>query len=123
MQFHITGNCNLACKHCYRLEGNTEPLGLNDVISVINQFDELQKAYNEANGIKKKAHINLTGGEPLIRKDIYDILDFMGENRGRFSYGILTNGTPVNEKMIASLKKNRVSFVQMSIDGNRKTHD
>lgn len=123
MQFHITGRCNLACKHCYRVEGNVEPLSLDDVVSVIMQFEELRQFYNEDKGIKKKGHINITGGEPLIREDIFNILDFMGDNRDKFSYGILSNGTPINEKMIASLKKNRVSFVQLSIDGDRKTHD
>ena len=123
MQFHITGRCNLACKHCYRVEGNVEPLSFDDIRSVISQFDELRLCYNEDKGIKKKGHINITGGEPLIREDIFDILDFLGENRDKFSYGILSNGTPINERMIASLKKNRVSFIQLSIDGGMKTHD
>lgn len=123
MQFHITGRCNLACKHCYRTEGNVEPLSFDDVIEVIKQFDELRVHYNKQKGIKNKGHINITGGEPLIREDIFEILDFMGENRDKFSYGILSNGTPINERMLDSLKKNRVSFVQLSIDGNKKTHD
>ncbi len=123
LQFHITGNCNLKCKHCYRTEGNVQPLSFNDIVEVIKQFLELKEIYNKKNGIKEKPHINITGGEPLIREDIYDILDYLGNNRDKLSYGILTNGTPINDKMIKALKKNRVSFIQLSIDGDKNIHD
>jgi len=123
MQFHITGKCNLSCKHCYRTQGDAQPLSFNDIIGVIQQFDELKTLYNKNNRVEKKAHINLTGGEPLLREDIFDLLNYMGKNRDKFSYGILTNGTLIDEKMTDSLKKNRVSFVQLSVDGNRRTHD
>ena len=38
LQFHITGRCNLRCKHCYRTEGDVEKLTYNDIISVIDQL-------------------------------------------------------------------------------------
>jgi len=123
MQFHITGDCNLKCKHCYRTEGNVEPLTYDDIVNVINQFIALRADYNKKHNIKKRGHINITGGEPLIRKDIYDILNFLGSKNKEITFGILSNGTPIDEKMIQSLKKNGASFVQLSIDGKRKTHD
>jgi len=123
MQFHITGKCNLQCKHCYRVEGNVEPLSYKDIINVFNQFFDLRNTYNEEHKIKKRGHINITGGEPFIRKDIYDILQFLGESNDRVTYGVLSNGTPIDDTMIKTLKDTKVSFVQLSIDGNRKTHD
>ena len=123
MQFHITGKCNLKCKHCYREEGNVEPLTYSDVIKVIEQYKDLLKKYNKHHSIKKRGHINITGGEPFIRKDIKDILKYLGENSKLFSYGILSNGSYIDDEMIAVLKQTNVSFVQLSIDGNREAHD
>lgn len=123
MQFHITGRCNLRCKHCYRTEGDVEPLSTEDVKEVITQFLQLQKAYNSLHGIRKKAHINITGGEPLIREDIDEILRFIGMHSQNLSYGILSNGSFLDARLIGVLKETGVSFVQLSLDGDRQTHD
>lgn len=123
LQFHITGRCNLRCKHCYREEGDVEPLSYEDVIGVLEQFKELRERYNQIHHSNRKAHINLTGGEPFIRKDITKILRYLGENQDVFSYGILSNGSFLNEELVALLKETKVSFVQLSLDGKRKTHD
>jgi len=123
MQFHITGNCNLRCKHCYRTEGNVQPLSFEDVVKVIEQYKALRKKYNKKHGIKKRGHINITGGEPFIREDIKEILKYMGENRKEFSYGVLSNGSLIDEEIMSLLKETEVSFVQLSIDGDEKTHD
>ena len=123
MQFHITGRCNLRCKHCYRTEGDVEPLGFDDVINVIEQYKSLRLRYNDCHGINAKGQINLTGGEPFVREDVCDILDYMGDNRDSFSFGILTNGSFIDDDTIQCLRKNEVSFVQLSIDGDCRMHD
>lgn len=123
LQFHITGNCNLKCKHCYRTEGNVQPLSYEDVIAVIEQFKELVKEFNRQNKSKRRGHINLTGGEPFVRRDIKKILRYLGENNDRLSYGILSNGSFLDDDMILVLKETEVSFVQLSLDGNREMHD
>lgn len=123
LQFHITGRCNLRCKHCYRTEGDVETLSFNDVISVFEQFKALRKEYNRVNRIKCKAHINITGGEPFYRKDIKDILKYLGENKEHFGYGVLSNGSFIDDEAIALLLSTEASFVQLSIDGDRDMHD
>ncbi len=123
LQFHITGRCNLRCKHCYRTEGDVQPLSTEDIISVIEQFKALREEYNRMHSICAKGHINLTGGEPFFRDDIRRILQYMGENEAYFSYGILSNGSFIDDEMIFLLKETKVSFVQLSIDGDRATHD
>jgi len=123
LQFHLTGRCNLRCKHCYRTEGDTEPLSFEDVIAVIEQYRKLRRTYNAEKHIKRRGHINITGGEPFIRSDIKEILRYLGEHRDEFSYGVLSNGSFLDEEMIAVLKETGVSFVQLSIDGDLKTHD
>lgn len=123
MQFHITGKCNLRCKHCYRTEGDVEPLSFRDVIAVIDQFRELRREYNRRNHTRRKGHINLTGGEPFFRKDIKEILLYLGEHREELTYGILSNGSFINDEMIGILRQTGAVFVQLSLDGNQETHD
>lgn len=123
LQFHITGNCNLNCKHCYRTEGNVEKLSFNDIKKVIEQFKSLLKRYNKNNHIKRRGHINLTGGEPFYRKDIKEIIKLLGENKKYFSFAFLSNGSFLNQETINILKENDVAFIQLSIDGDKKTHD
>lgn len=123
LQFHITGRCNLQCKHCYRTEENVEPLTLQDVLRVIDQFLELLQKYNELHGLRKRGHINITGGEPFLREDIEDILRYLGKHDTQVTYAVLTNGSFLDIETIALLKETNVSFVQLSIDGNEGMHD
>ena len=123
LQFHITGRCNLQCKHCYRTDGNVEKLSFDDIKNVIEQYKLLCQKYNEEHKIKRKGHINITGGEPFIRNDIKEILQYLGENQKYFSFGILSNGSFITDEIIAILKDVNISFVQLSIDGDKKTHD
>ena len=121
MQFHITGRCNLQCKHCYRTEGNVEPLSYDDVIGVIDQYEVLMSRYNREHGLDRKGQINITGGEPFIRDDIFEIINYIG--RHKLPFGVLTNGSFLTDRAIKCLKRNKVSIVQLSIDGNCNTHD
>ena len=121
MQFHITGRCNLQCKHCYRTEGNIEPLSFDDIVNVIDQYEILMNRYNREHNLDRKGQINITGGEPFIREDIFDIINYIG--RHKLPFGVLTNGSFLTERAIKCLKRNKVSIVQLSIDGNCDTHD
>ena len=123
LQFHITGRCNLRCKHCYRTEGDAEILSLENIKTVIDQFLILRKKYNDIYKIKKPGHINITGGEPFFRSDIKEILRYLGEHQSEITYGILSNGSFIDAETIEILKETRVSFIQLSIDGNREIHD
>ena len=123
LQFHITGRCNLQCKHCYRTEGDVEPLGYEDIVRVVAQFKELRLSYNARHGISRKGHINITGGEPFFRKDIENILQLLGENKAHFTYGVLSNGSFLTDDRIRLLKETGAAFVQLSLDGTRQTHD
>lgn len=123
LQFHITGRCNLRCKHCYRTEGDTEPLSTQAVLDIIDQFAALQQRYNRLHGFGKRGHINITGGEPFIRADIPKILTHLGSYKDQLSYGVLSNGSFLDEEKLSLLKQTGAAFVQLSIDGDRATHD
>lgn len=123
LQFHITGRCNLRCKHCYRTEGDVEPLSFSDIVRVIDQFLILLDRYNRASGSTRRGHINITGGEPFLRSDIRDILRLLGSHRDRFSYAVLSNGSFLDDGLIALLKETGITFLQLSLDGDREIHD
>ena len=123
MQFHVTGRCNLRCKHCYREDGDVEPLTTQDVFDVIHQYEALLAEFNRVNDSQRRGHINITGGEPFLRKDIAELLRYFGSQRRRFTYGVLSNGSVLTDELIAMLKETGAAFVQLSIDGRREMHD
>ena len=121
LQWHITERCNLRCKHCY-----LDPiflkseLPLQKLINIFEKYIEQIKIW----GLPKQAtRISFTGGEPLVRKDFFELLKKCYENRDIIQYGILTNGTLLNNNIVGKLKKLGVSYIQVSLEGTEKTND
>ena len=108
MQWSITGGCNLRCKHCFMSapdakHGNPTHEELMDVVEQLAEC-----------GVNE---VGLTGGEPLIRKDFWQIVDALQE-KGIYIDAIYTNGLLVNEKFVEEYKKRGLhAGVQMSYDG------
>lgn len=125
LQWHITEQCNGQCSHCYQ-EGFTDANDLDfaGLQTIVDQFLELLDRCDELNGgIRTRAHVTITGGEPFQREDVLDLLDLLANHRKRFSLAILTNGTLVDDRLARYLSFLRPRFVQISIDGGRETHD
>lgn len=124
LQWHITAKCNQRCKHCYQERYEGEELTFNEITEVMNQYKELLRLYSKnKNKDLIKGHINVTGGEPFTRKDFFQILNEFSKNKDYFSFAILTNGSYITEDTAKTLKELNTAFVQVSIDGSRKTHD
>lgn len=105
----ITGNCNLKCKHCYISAGDNcyGELSFEKCCEVIEQC--------------KKANVNmvaLTGGEPLVRKDFWKIVDRLLENRIKILQ-VFTNGMAVTPKFMDEFDKRKINpnFFMISYDG------
>ncbi|HIR88821.1 MAG TPA: radical SAM protein [Candidatus Fimimorpha faecalis] len=117
----VTKNCNLKCKYCYQgIHDSTEELSLNTISEIVELVKNKMRAYNDS-----ALYVVFIGGEPLLAyKKIKDVINtFEGAlSNIRIRYYITTNGTIINDDIIALLKKNRVE-VSISIDGNQKTHD
>lgn len=111
----VTSSCNLRCLHCNRAAGDKSinELSLNEVKSVIDQLAE---------DFEPIDHISFGGGEPLMRKDIFDILAY-GIIKKKLKIRINTNGTLIDNKIAKALADSKVYHVQVSIDGDKKTHD
>ncbi len=106
----ITGNCNLRCKHCYGSYGILQKgeLSLEQIKSGI---DELKKMGT--------MRITLEGGEPLVHKNIVDIIDYIHQKKMEMS--LCTNGVLL-EKYISDIK-GKVDLIVLSLDGNEKRHN
>lgn len=110
--WEITHGCNLRCKHCLSDAGKEEQneMSLDKVKKTIDQLAEM-------NVFK----ITFGGGEPLVRPDFLDILDYASEcNRG---IKLTTNGTLVDAGILKRLKDTNVTSVQVSVDGLKQTHN
>jgi radical SAM protein with 4Fe4S-binding SPASM domain len=107
MGWEITRQCNLACPHCFSAasrKGMPE-LTFKECRDVIRQVAAL--------GVKT---IGWTGGEPLLRADLEEIIIFAKGYKIRS--GITTNGILLDEKRAKSLKKAGVKAIQISVDGS-----
>lgn len=102
---HITGRCNLGCKHCYFSPHRaSEELSIEDWEDVFEQVHEL--------GVYK---VQITGGEPLVREDIIEICKIL--KRYAFLVILTTNATLLNESFLKSLIESGVSAFGVSLDG------
>lgn len=113
-QWHITDRCNLNCRHCYR-ENLKEELEYEELIKILDKYQEL------ADYKKKGGRIQFTGGEPLLRDDLEDLV--RESVKRKFPARILTSGVSLDSKRAFSLKKAGLKIVQISIEGNQEIHD
>jgi len=97
----ITGLCNLSCRHC-RGVPETE-LATERASSLITEIADLKPGW-----------VLIEGGEPLLRKDLFQLLGLMREKR--LEVHLTTNGVLLTPQIIASLKRLEVRMA-ISIDG------
>ena len=122
--FHImiivTNGCNFRCPYCVQEHEN---VALSDdsaekIISLIRQRSQ------SARRIK----ITWFGGEPLlqykrVRKMMERAISICEKNRCELEAGMVSNGYLLNRERIAELKKLHFTMLQITLDGDRKSHD
>jgi radical SAM protein with 4Fe4S-binding SPASM domain len=124
IQWHITERCNLNCKHCYQNKTKLKDLKFEELEYIFNELKDLIDYFRiETKNPLFKAHINITGGEPFIRADFFKLLSLFHENKDYFSFGILSNGSFIDETNIKQLSKLEPKFVQLSLEGDKVTND
>src|SRR5512147_2028125 len=112
--WELTRSCNLACVHC-RASAAYGPyegeLSTQEVFGVMDDIASFSKPV-----------IILTGGEPLLRADIFDLASY-GTGKG-FRLVMATNGTLFNEEIMQKMKASGIQRISVSIDGpTAETHD
>ena len=109
--WNFTNRCNLSCLHCY----SKADLDAVDSLSTDKIMETLPKL--KANGVK---FIIFSGGEPLTRKDIFDIASKCRE-LGIITY-LSTNGLYI-KKSNAQKILDTFNYIGISIDGSEEVHD
>ncbi len=113
----VTRKCNLHCKYCFYDDDmkQRKDLPLEEWLLF---FKELGKLAVHS--------VTLSGGELFVRKDLWEMIDSIIENKMRYS--ILSNGTLINERTIDKFQTGkrfkRLNSIQVSIDGScAEIHD
>ena len=113
--WEITRRCNLRCVHC-RSSSEMEIQGHPDF--------SLDEAYRLIDDIVSYAApvVVLSGGEPLTRKDVFEIARY-GTDKG-LRMCLATNGTLVTDEICGKIKQSGIRIVSLSLDGADDTvHD
>jgi MoaA/NifB/PqqE/SkfB family radical SAM enzyme len=107
ISWNITYRCNLQCSYCGWWKNNTEELTTDQIIYLIEDFVSMGTKF-----------ISFGGGEPLLREDLGEIIDFC--KRKKIYISINTNGTLVKEKMN---KIKKADTIKLSLDGPAYIND
>lgn len=111
--WNVTRRCNLKCVHCY--SGSEDREYGNELTS-----DEGKALIDDLARFGAPV-ILFSGGEPLIRRDILDLIRYAAI-RGRRAV-LSTNGTLITKSLAAKLKELGLSYVGISLDGLEQVHD
>ncbi len=109
--WNFTNRCNLSCLHCYSKAG----LDATDKLTTEKIFETIESMKRA--GVK---FIIFSGGEPLTRKDIFDIAAKC-KDEGIMTY-LSTNGLYINPGNVQRII-DTFGYIGISIDGDEKIHD
>jgi len=111
--WNLVRRCNLTCKHCYSISADKDfPNELN-TDQVYEVMDDLKRF--------KVPVLILSGGEPLLHPDIFDIAH-RAKAMG-FYTALSTNGTLIDASNIGKIAAVGFDYLGISIDGIKETHD
>ncbi len=115
LSYEVTHRCNLKCRHCYIDKKSVNPkkeMNPQDFEIFLSKLDKYNLPLN----------IQITGGEPLLRKDIWDILEiasFYAKDKWSFN----TNGLLINREIAETIDSYGPSMVAISLDGDKESHE
>jgi len=115
--WETTLRCNAKCKHCGSRAG--ENLKLKEELTteeIKATFKSIANKYDAT-----KILINVTGGEPLIRQDLFEVMKYATDLG--YHWGITTNGMLIDDEIIKKMKETKLATMSISIDGLEKNHD
>jgi len=98
----VTRRCNLKCNFCSESQYFADP-HIDDLLHLIPLLSGVQRVY-------------LSGGEPLLRNDIFDIIDEFGK---RFPVLGLPTNTTIITKEVCNKLYGKISYINAGLDGPR----
>ena len=119
----MTNACNLRCLYCYQDHKGKEQFEIQKVLASVSQ------AFREHQG--ESVVVHFFGGEPLLEFELIKLLTHAIEQEWKsqgglvsnLSFGIVTNGTLVNDEKIEWLRKHPNVKIFLSLDGNKQIQD
>ncbi len=111
--WNLIRRCNLRCKHCYSTSLDMDFKDELNTEQIKATIDDLKVANVPV--------LILSGGEPLMRPDIFEITAY-AKAKG-FYVALSTNGTLINESNIEKIKQADYQYVGISVDGLEEFHD
>jgi len=114
--WETTIQCNLSCKHCGSGCGKGIPedsLSTEDMLVFLTQF---AKHFSP-----KDVLLCITGGEPLLRKDLFDVMAHSAKLG--FLWGMTTNGVLLSESIVQKMIRTNCKTVSVSLDGLKLSHN
>src|SRR5947199_10359177 len=106
LTWELTYGCNLACVHCLSSSGKRDPreLTTDELFGVVDELAAMQVFY-----------VNIGGGEPTLRPDFWDLLDYSVESKVGVKFS--TNGSRITPPAASPTAGTGYSHVAISIDG------
>ncbi len=106
LTWELTYACNLSCVHCLSSSGRRDPRELStaECKALIDEFERMAVFY-----------VNIGGGEPTVRPDFADLVDYAVERRVGVKFS--TNGIKITPEMARRLAGSDYIDVQISLDG------
>src|SRR3989338_1704469 len=116
--FFVTSKCNMKCKHCFYWE---------DLGTCKNELS-LEEIENISCSLPNLFFLRITGGEPFLREDLYEIIKQFHKNSSIRRIGINTNGSLTDEiiettEQIVGNLKDLIVDIGISIDNLNEKHD
>lgn len=106
----ITNRCNLRCRMC----------DIPGVKSGELSTDQWKAVINDASRLGAQT-IVFSGGEPLLREDIFELIYFAKKNK--LNACLTSNGCLIDGQVASRLAASGVNVVNISIEGGKETHD
>ncbi|MFO8083224.1 MAG: heme b synthase [Desulfobacterales bacterium] len=112
--WEITRNCNLECIHCRAAATKGPYSGELDTEAGFKLLDQMAELGEPI--------VILTGGEPLLRKDIFEITRYGTQKNLRMV--MAPNGTLITEKIAEKMAESGIKRISISLDGaSKQSHD
>ncbi|ALC84263.1 molybdenum cofactor biosynthesis protein A [Bacillus gobiensis] len=120
LRISVTDRCNLRCTYCMPAEifGPDYPFLEKKELLSFEELERLARLFVQKFGVEK---IRLTGGEPLMRKDMPQLVEMLARIEGLNDLAMTTNGTllPIYAERLKKAGLNRVTISLDSLDDDR----
>ena len=120
IQWHITNVCNLRCRHCYQEDfSKSKDLDWGGLKKISDNFLSTIEEWD------RTACIHLTGGEPLLKRELFSILDYLDRHSTVDELGIISNGLLFDQEVMKRLSPfSKLTKIKISLDGaEAEVHD